>query len=221
MQRVALAWSSGKDSAWLLCELLQRDDIEVAALLTTVRESDGAVGIHETHREILRAQAGACNLPLYEVELPWPCPNAEYEWRLRDTSYILMTHGITALAFGDLFLADIRAYREQLFGETGMELLFPLWQRDTALLASEMLAGGLRARICCISRGRLDPQLLGAEYDDAFLAALPPGVDPCGENGEFHSIVTDCPAFAAALRIATCGSGEDEFHHWLQYRLAD
>ena len=218
-QRVAVAWSSGKDCAWALCELLQREDVEVAALLTTVREEDGAVAIHECSREVLHAQAALCGLPLYEVELPWPCPNAEYEKRMRDAAYLLLANEITGLAFGDLHLADIRRYREALFADTGLELLFPLWQRDTARLARQMTAGGLQSRICCVQRGVLPADLLGRPFDAEFLDSLPKGVDPCGENGEFHTIVTACPAMQDRLELKAAGLHEDEHHQWLEYGL--
>ena len=158
-QKLAVAWSSGKDSAWALTKLLRDERYEVVALLTTLSEEDGSIGIHGTSRDVLHAQLAAIGLPLYEVSLPWPCPNEVYEQRLRDCAYLLMTNDITALAFGDLHLADVRQYREELFADSGLELLFPLWQRSTRELAGEMLAGGLQAVVCCVQHALLPASL--------------------------------------------------------------
>ncbi|MCB1185917.1 ATP-binding protein [bacterium] len=216
-QKVAVAWSSGKDSAWLLSELMQDERYEVAALLTTVREGDGSVGIHGTSRDVLYAQVAAIGLPLYEVSLPWPCPNEDYEQRLRDCAYLLLGNDITALAFGDLQLADIREYREKLFADTGLDLLFPLWQRDTGELAQEMIAGGLQAVVCCVQHDRLPAELLGRRFDAELLSALPEDVDHCGESGEFHTIVTSCPAMSVELELERCEMHADDQHSWLDF----
>ncbi|MCB1221620.1 MAG: ATP-binding protein [Planctomycetales bacterium] len=216
-QKVAVAWSSGKDSAWLLSELMRDERYEVAAIMTTVREDDGSIGIHGTSREVLYAQVAAIGLPLYEVNLPWPCPNEDYEQRMRECAYLLLGNDITALAFGDLHLADIREYREKLFAETGLDLLFPLWQRDTGELAQEMIAGGLQAVVCCVQHDRLPAELLGRRFDAELLSALPEDVDHCGESGEFHTIVTACPAMSVELELERCEMHADDQHSWLDF----
>ncbi|MCB1217016.1 adenine nucleotide alpha hydrolase [bacterium] len=220
-QKLAVAWSSGKDSAWALTKLLRDERYEVVALLTTLSEEDGSIGIHGTSRDVLHAQLAAIGLPLYEVSLPWPCPNEVYEQRLRDCAYLLMTNDITALAFGDLHLADVRQYREELFADSGLELLFPLWQRSTRELAGEMLAGGLQAVVCCVQHALLPASLLGRPYDADFLAELPEGVDPCGENGEFHTIVTAAPCMSVSLDLLPGEIRRDELHSWLEFQPAE
>lgn len=219
-QRIAVAWSSGKDSAWMLSGLLRDADLEVAALLTTVREDDRSIAIHETPGALLQAQVDAIGLPLYEISLPWPCPNAEYEKRLTDAAFRLLADGITGLAFGDLFLEDIREYRERLFAPTGLDLLFPLWGLDTARLAQDMLSGGIEATVCSVMNDALAEKFLGRNFDDGFLQDLPPGVDPCGENGEFHTIVTNAPCFATPISLKLGEMESDAHHTWLRMTAA-
>ena len=201
MKRVLLSWSSGKDSAWCLHLLRQMPDVEVGALLTTVNEEFGRVAMHAVREEILEAQAGAAGLPLWRVPLPWPCSNDEYEQRVGEAVRRAAREGFTHAAFGDLFLEDIRAYREAKLAGTGLAPLFPVWGIPTGALAREMIAGGLRARLTCVDPRVLDPSFAGREFDASLLAALPPGIDPCGENGEFHTCVYAGPMFARPLDV--------------------
>lgn len=201
MKRVLLSWSSGKDSAWTL-HLLRRDPaIEVCALLTTLNSEFQRVAMHGTRRSILDAQARAAALPLWIIPLPWPCPNEVYELRMSEACTRAVAEGIDAIAFGDLFLADIRAYREKQLASTGLEPLFPLWQLPTAELAREMIAGGLRARIACVDSKLLPASFAGREFDEALLRSLPEGADPCAERGEFHTCAYAGPMFSAPLAL--------------------
>ncbi|HUO30006.1 MAG TPA: hypothetical protein VMU80_12370 [Bryobacteraceae bacterium] len=203
MKRVALSWSSGKDSAWTL-HLLRRDPaVEVVALVTTLNEAFDRVAMHAVRRELLEAQAESAGLPLWTVPLPWPCSNEQYEARMRGLCARAVGEGVEAMAFGDLFLADIRAYREKQLAGTGLEPLFPLWQIPTAQLARDMIAAGLRAKITCVDPKVLSREFAGRDFDAAFLADLPPAVDPCGENGEFHSFVYEGPMFSKPIQLLT------------------
>jgi uncharacterized protein (TIGR00290 family) len=198
--KILLSWSSGKDSAWTL-HALRRDGASVGALLTSLNETAGRVSMHGVREDILRAQAGAAGLPLRTIPLPWPCTNEIYEARLRAAVEQAVADGFTHVAFGDLFLEDVRKYREDRLAGTGLTPLFPLWGLPTPALARDMIAGGLRARLSTIDPRVMPRELIGAEFDEALLAALPAAVDPCGENGEFHSCVTDGPMFSTALGI--------------------
>jgi uncharacterized protein (TIGR00290 family) len=213
--RTLVSWSSGKDSAWMLGRLLNDPGIEVVGLVSTVSILDEAseaseasgdaepeIVMHRVPASRLRAQAAAAGLPLTLVELPWPCPNGRYEEALLDlVERQRAERGVEAIAFGDLFLDDIRAYRERLLERSGLLPLFPLWGRDTAALAREMIADGLEATVTAVDPERLDPSFVGRSFDDALLADLPAGVDPCGENGEFHTFVTWAPGFIAPSTI--------------------
>jgi uncharacterized protein (TIGR00290 family) len=201
--RVALSWSSGKDSAWTLHRLRQDPAIEVAALVTTVNAEFERVAMHAVRRELLHAQAEAAGLPLMEVPIPYPCSNADYEARMRALIERLRTERIAHMAFGDLFLPDIRAYREKQLQGTGITPLFPLWNEPTATLARAMIAGGLEAVLTCVDPKRLAPEFCGRRFDAALLADLPEGVDPCGEHGEFHSFAFAGPMFRAPIAIET------------------
>ena len=202
MKRVLLSWSSGKDSAWSL-HLLRRDPaIEVIALLTTINSAFDRVAMHSTRRSVLEAQAAAAQLPLWTIPLPSPCTNDVYEARMREACDRALHEKIDAIAFGDLFLADIRAYREKQLAPTGLEPLFPLWDIPTDQLAPEMIAGGLRARLTCIDPRHLPASFAGREFDASLLADMPPSVDPCGERGEFHTCVCDGPMFTAPIPLA-------------------
>jgi uncharacterized protein (TIGR00290 family) len=196
-----LSWSSGKDSAWSLVKLRERDDVEVTALLTTFNASAERVAMHAVRRELARVQARAVGLPLVEVDLPYPCPNEEYEARMRAACDRAVAAGVACIAFGDLFLADVRAYRERQLAATRLAPLFPLWGADTSQLARAMVAGGLRAILTCVDPKQLDPGFAGRTFDAALLADLPAGVDPCGENGEFHTFVTHAPCFERPLDV--------------------
>lgn len=201
--KILLSWSSGKDSAWAL-HVLRRDRIgHVAGLLTSINEVAGRVSMHGVREDVLRAQAAAAGLPLHVIRLPWPCTNEIYEARLGEAVRLAVADGYTHAAFGDLFLEDVRAYREARLAGTGLTPIFPLWGLPTAALAREMIAGGLRARIATLDPRVMPRELIGAEFDAALLARLPDSVDPCGERGEFHTCVTAGPMFAAPLPITT------------------
>ena len=203
MRKVLLSWSSGKDSAWTLHLLRQRPDIEVSALVTTFNSAADRVAMHAVRRALVEEQARSVGIPLWPVELPWPCSNADYETRMRAVCERAVAEGITAAAFGDLFLEDIRAYRVRQLEGTGLEPIFPVWQLPTAALGREMIRAGQKAVITCVDPSKLDASYAGREYDDSLLDSLPAGIDPCGENGEFHSFVYDGPAFSRPLRVRT------------------
>lgn len=200
--RIALSWSSGKDSAWSLYCLRQDPNIEVVALVTTINAEFNRVAMHAVRQELLHAQAAAAGLPLIEVPIPYPCSNADYESRMRVLIERLQSQGIAQMAFGDLYLEDIRAYREKQLQGTNITPLFPLWKEPTRALARSMIAGGLRAVLTCVDPKRLAATFCGREFDTALLDALPASVDPCGENGEFHSFAYAGPMFRTPLTIA-------------------
>jgi uncharacterized protein (TIGR00290 family) len=201
-KRVLLSWSSGKDSAWALHMLRQRSDVEVAGLLTTINEQFDRVAMHAVRTELLRRQAEGVMLPLRLISLPFPCSNEIYEERLRTAIGAAQADGIEGVAFGDLFLTDVRQYRERMMEGTGIAPLFPLWGRPTDQLAREMIDGGIRAQITCIDPNHLPATLAGREYNADFLKALPDGVDPCGENGEFHTFAFDGQMFNRPVEFA-------------------
>jgi uncharacterized protein (TIGR00290 family) len=201
MKSVLLSWSSGKDSVWALHLLRQQPDIKVAALLTTFNSAADRVAMHAVRRQLVEMQAGQTGIPMWPVDLPWPCSNVEYEERMRGVCQRALADGITAVAFGDLFLEDIRDYRVRQLQGSGLEPLFPVWQIPTAQLARDMIAAGVRAKITCVDPAQVDRSLAGRDYDQAFLDALPSGVDPCGENGEFHTFVYDAPVFARPVEV--------------------
>lgn len=201
MKKVLLSWSSGKDCAWSLHLLRQQPDVEVVALITTLNQAANRVAMHAVRRELLEAQAVRVGLPLWAVDLPWPCSNADYERLMAGVCERAVAEGITAVAFGDLFLEDVRAYRLRQMEGTGLELLFPAWGIPTDELARQMIAAGVRAKITCVDPRKLAPAYAGREFDREFLSALPPGIDPCGENGEFHSFVYDAPVFSRAIEV--------------------
>jgi uncharacterized protein (TIGR00290 family) len=201
MKRVLLSWSSGKDSAWALHLLRQQPDIELVGLLTTLNTEFQRVAMHGTRRSVLEAQAIAARLPLWIVPLPWPCSNEIYEQRMAEACNRAVAEHIDAVAFGDLFLADVRAYRETQLKPTGLEPLFPLWGIPTDKLAREMIAGGLRAKLACIDTKQLASAFAGRDFDEALFEDLPAATDPCGERGEFHTCVYAGPMFTAPLQI--------------------
>ena len=200
----ALAWSGGKDSA-LALRALRRGGTEPAALMTTVTDDYGRISMHGVRRTLLRRQAAAAGLPLVEVGIPAGCTNDVYEARMAAAFASAELAPVEEVAFGDLFLEDIRAYRESRLAAAGRRARFPLWGSDTAALARRFLAAGFRAVVVCVDPRALDASFAGRDYDDAMLADLPPGVDPCGENGEFHTFVTAGPIFAAPI---PCRRGE-------------
>jgi len=197
--KALVAWSGGKDAAWAL-HLARAHDLDVVGLLTTM--AGDRVAMHEVRQGLVEAQAAAAGLPLWTVRLPWPCPNREYESALRQALVRARGDGIEAVVFGDLFLADIRAYRESLLAGSGIRPVFPLWGRDTAALAEEMIEGGLRAALVCVDLGKLPARFAGRDFDSALLGELPPSCDPCGENGEFHTFAWAGPMFRAPLSFA-------------------
>jgi uncharacterized protein (TIGR00290 family) len=199
--RTLLSWSSGKDSAWTLHTLRQQGAHEVVGLLTTINRKFDRVAMHGTRASVLRAQAAAARLPLTEVPLPWPCSNDQYEAVMRDACAAAVRDGIEAMAFGDLYLEDVRRYREERLAGTGMTPVFPLWGRETHALVREMLDGGLRARITCVDPRKLPESFAGRELDASLLAELPPGTDPCAENGEFHTCAYAGPIFAEPITL--------------------
>jgi uncharacterized protein (TIGR00290 family) len=202
MQKILLSWSSGKDSAWALHVLRQSGEYEIAGLLTTINSAFDRVAMHSTRSVLLEAQADAAGLPLVKAPLPWPCSNADYELAMKKVCDHALTQGVTGIAFGDLFLEDVRAYRERQLKGTGLEPVFPLWKYPTDALARDMIASGLRARLVCVDPKQLSPSFVGRDFDLSLLADLPADVDPCGENGEFHSFVYAGPMFRREIAIA-------------------
>jgi uncharacterized protein (TIGR00290 family) len=200
---VVFAWSGGKDSAMALHCLLRDPAYEVAGLLTTVTEGYERISMHGVRCELLRQQAASIGLPLEEVRIPPQCPNTIYESRMAEAVLRYRERGILHLGFGDIFLRDLRAYRETNLARVGMSALFPLWDIDTRELAARFLAGGFRARTACIDPRKLDRSFAGRELDAAFFRELPIGVDPCGENGEFHTFVFDGPIFPSPVPVVT------------------
>jgi uncharacterized protein (TIGR00290 family) len=198
-----VSWSSGKDSAWMAGVLRQRGDVTLGALLTTVNTAAQRVAMHAVRVDLLQAQADALGLPLWQVPIPSPCTNDEYEQAMATAVTRAVAEGFTHVAFGDLFLQDIRRYREERLAGTGLTPLFPLFGIDTTTLAQEMVRGGLRARLTCVDPRALDRRFAGREFDAALLAELPPGVDPCGERGEFHTFAYDGPMFAHPIPVST------------------
>jgi len=199
--RALLSWSSGKDSAWALHVLRQRAELDVVGLLTTLNQVHDRVAMHAVRHELLRLQAEATGLPLLVVSIPSPCSNEEYETAMRTALARAGEMGVTRMAFGDLFLEDIRAYREQKLAGTGIEPVFPLWALPTPELARDMVSGGLRARLTCVDPKQLPASFAGREFDLQLLRELPAAVDPCGERGEFHTFAYDGPMFARRIPI--------------------
>jgi uncharacterized protein (TIGR00290 family) len=207
LKRALLSWSSGKDSAWAL-HVVRSQGVEVAALLTTFNQTADRVAMHAVRRMLVAAQAAAAGLPLRAIELPWPCSNEQYESLMSEACRTAVADGFDSIIFGDLFLRDIRQYREHNLAGTGLEPVFPLWEIPTHDLAREMISGGLRARITCVDKKALDPAFAGREFDLALLADLPAQVDPCGENGEFHTFAYAGPMFHQPIPV-TAGELRD------------
>lgn len=199
--KTLVSWSSGKDAAWMLYCLRQNPAIQVAGLLTTVNRTYDRVAMHAVPRQFLLAQAAAAGLPPAAIDIPSPCSNEEYERAMADAMEGARADGIEAVAFGDLFLEDIRRYREKKMAPTGIVPLFPLWGIPTAELATRMIDAGFRILVTCVDPRVVPRELAGRPYDRQFLADLPPNVDPCGENGEFHTFVFDGPIFNHPLEV--------------------
>jgi uncharacterized protein (TIGR00290 family) len=215
LPKYLLSWSSGKDSAWTL-HVLRQQGIEVSGLLTTVNEAASRVAMHGVRRDLLERQSAAAGIPLWQVPLPWPCSNQEYEALMGETCRKAVAEGFDTIAFGDLYLRDIREYRERQLAGTGLTPVFPLWELPTLQLARDMIAGGLRARLACIDTRALDPAFAGREFDLALLSDLPATVDPCGENGEFHTFAYAGPMFAHASPVQT-----GEHHRYTDFLYTD
>ena len=201
--KALISWSSGKDSAFALHEVRRSDEFDVVGALTTVTETFERVSIHGVRQEILHAQLAAAGLPPRIVPIPYPCPNEIYEARMGEAVAAALQDGVTHIIFGDLFLADIRAYREQKLAGTGIAPVFPLWDRPTLPLAQAMIASGLEAYLATVDLKKLPAEFAGRKFDASLLADLPDGVDPCGENGEFHTCVVAAPIFSRALAVTT------------------
>lgn len=196
-----LAWSSGKDSAWALHAVQQSGDFEIVALLTTVNRTYQRVAMHAVRESLLETQAAAVGLPLVKVAIPSPCPNAVYEQAMSDAMARARAEGVWHMVFGDLFLEDIRTYREKQLADCGMTPVFPVWGIETRRLAEDMLAGGLSAYLTCVDPRKLDRSFAGRRFDASLLADLPNGVDPCGENGEFHTFANAGPMFREKIPV--------------------
>jgi uncharacterized protein (TIGR00290 family) len=200
--KILISWSSGKDSAWMLHVIRAEGLGGPGALLTTVNESANRVAMHAVRAELLQAQAEAAGLPLMTVPIPHPCPNEIYEAQMSAAIARAKAEGFTHVAFGDLFLEDIRRYREERMQGTGLTAIFPLWMRPTGDLAREMLAGGLEAYLTCVDPRVLPRSFAGRKFDETLLADLPPGIDPCGERGEFHTCTVAGPMFSRRIDVA-------------------
>jgi uncharacterized protein (TIGR00290 family) len=200
-KKALLSWSSGKDSAWALHLLRQRDDIEVVGLFTTVNAEFQRVAMHAVRLELLKLQAKAVGLPLETLNIPYPCSNLQYESVMKDFVDVSRNRGISCMAFGDLFLEDIRAYREEKLKDTGIAPIFPLWQIPTGRLARQMISEGIRAYLTCVDPKKLPAGFAGREFGPSFLDELPKSVDPCGEYGEFHTFAVDGPMFRKPVGV--------------------
>ena len=203
LEPILFCWSGGKDSALALRTLLQQNDVRIAALLTTVTEGYDRISMHGVRRELLRRQAESLRLPLHEVFIPPKCGNPLYEARMEEALLFFFEQGIRRVAFGDIFLEDLRAYREKNLARIGMTALFPIWKRDTRELIRSFHAHRFRAVAVCVDSKVLDPSFAGRELEDSFFRDLPPHADPCGENGEFHTFVFDGSIFQSSIPVRT------------------
>jgi uncharacterized protein (TIGR00290 family) len=219
--KALISWSSGKDSAFALHEVRRAGEFDVVGALTTVTETFGRVSIHGVRQEILLAQLAAAGLPPRVVPIPYPCPNEVYEARMGEAVAGAAREGVTHIIFGDLFLADIRAYREQKLKGSGITPVFPLWERPTAALAQAMIASGMEAYLATVDLRKLPAAFAGRKFDLQLLADLPGGVDPCGENGEFHTCVTAGPIFAQNLAVTTGERVERDGYAYCDLVLAE
>jgi uncharacterized protein (TIGR00290 family) len=219
VEKAILSWSSGKDSAWALHVLRARGDVEVVGLLTTMNQQFGRVAMHAVRQDLLRAQAEAAGLPLHEVPIPYPCSNEQYEEAMSRAVRAITARGVTVMAFGDLYLQDIRDYRCQKLAGTGLRPDFPLWHLPTAELSRTMIRSGLRARLTCLDPRHLPGHWAGRDYDESFLEELPASVDPCGENGEFHSFAYAGPMFRTELQLTAGEIVERDGFVFADFRL--
>ena len=200
-KKTLVSWSSGKDSAWMLHVLKQDPAIEIGGLLTTMNDQFDRVAMHAVRRKLVMAQAAAAGIPLRTVQLPWPCTNEQYEARMQVAVTAAVAEGFTHVAFGDLFLEDVRRYREEKLAESGLTPVFPIWGIPTDRLATQMVDAGLRSVLTCVNPKHLDRSFAGRQFDRSLLDALPAGVDKCGERGEFHSFAWDGPMFSHPVSV--------------------
>ena len=200
-KKLLVSWSSGKDSAWTLHILRQSEEYEIVGLLTTINANFDRVAMHGVRRELLEAQAAAAGLPLWKVPLPWPCSNEQYEAAMGAACAKAIAAGVEAVAFGDLFLEDVRQYREDRMRGVGLTPIFPLWRLETGQLIHDMWADGIKSRIVCLDPKKLPAAFAGRDLDRSLLEEFPAGVDPCGENGEFHTFVYGGPMFVHAIPV--------------------
>jgi uncharacterized protein (TIGR00290 family) len=201
--KILVSWSSGKDSAWMLHVLRQTNNSQIVGLVTTVNSAFGRVSMHGVREELLEQQAQAAGLPLWKVPIPYPCPNEVYESAMRDLIQRAKEDGVTHFAFGDIFLQDVRDYRERQLAGTGIAPVFPLWGADTRVLAQQMIDEDVRAVLTCVDPRQIPASLIGHEFDEALLQKLPPSADPCGENGEYHTFCYAGPMFSHPICIHT------------------
>jgi uncharacterized protein (TIGR00290 family) len=206
--RALLSWSTGKDAAFALDQVRQAGDYDVVGLVTTINSTHARVAMHAVPEDLLRRQADAVGLPLWPVSIPWPCPNETYEAAMKTTVSRAVQEGVTHMIFGDLFLTEIRSYRESQLAGTGVTPVFPIWTSDTDRLAEMMLDSGVRAMVACVDPNQLDPSFAGRQFDSAMLENLPPGVDRCGENGEFHTFAYDGGVFDQPIAVYCAGTVE-------------
>jgi uncharacterized protein (TIGR00290 family) len=196
-----VSWSSGKDCAFALWEARKAGEFEIWGLLTTTNEAIDRVAMHGTRNELMRRQAEAVGLPVLEVGLPWPCSNEDYASRMIAACEAMKAERVSHVIYGDLFLEDIRAYRDEKMAQAGLTAVYPLWKRDTQQLARDMIASGLKTVVVCIDPKKLGASFAGRRFDEDFLNDLPEGIDPCGENGEFHTCVVDGPMFSTPIKV--------------------
>ena len=199
--KALISWSSGKDSAFAVQEIRSQGGVELVGAITTVTETFDRVSMHGVRESLLDAQVRELDLPCVKIRIPWPCPNEVYERLLGEAMTAAKADGVEAVVFGDLFLEDIRAYREKQLSRIGLRGIYPLWKRDTRSLARDMIASGLRAHLVCVDPQKLDRSFAGREFDETLLRSLPPSVDPCGENGEFHTFVSAGPMFHNPITV--------------------
>lgn len=199
--RTYVSWSSGKDCAFALWQARKAGDFDICGLLTTTNESVDRVAMHGTRNDLMRRQAEALGLPVLEVGLPWPCSNEDYATRMMAACETMKADGVSHVVYGDLYLEDIRAYRDEKMAQANLTAVYPLWKQDTRQLARDMISARLKAVVVCIDPKKLGPRFAGRWFDQAFLDDLPGGVDPCGENGEFHTCVVDGPMFSAPISV--------------------
>lgn len=218
--KALIAWSSGKDSAWALHEIRKTGEVDVTGALTTVTDTFARVSMHGVREDILLAQVAATGLAPVIVRIPFPCPNEVYEHAMSAAMTQAKANGVTHVIFGDLFLEDVRAYREKRLAEAGLGALFPLWRLPTDTLARDMIDGGIEAHLVCVDMTVLPARFAGRRYDDALLAELPAGIDPCGENGEFHSFVAAGPMLAGRIAVERGETVEREGYAFADLTLA-